>query len=569
MGKAGDYQTISMGSLHTAAIKPDGSLWVWGVNNDGQIGNGADPRDKETYYQYTPVKVLDNVVSVSCGNYHTAAIRGDGSLWVWGSNEYGQVGSSNDTNAIGYTIPIQTTPAKMLDNVAAVSCGDTYTSAIKTDGTLWIWGRRYGSTPVKIMNDVVAVSGEDMLHGVIKKDGTLWMWGVLDTKIGPEGPVEADIWYTNPIKIASNVTDVSCGGMCLAYIKTDGTVWTWGGNSYGQRGDGTMDRHALEEELQPTQVKGLGNAVSINCGKNYAHVAVILADGSLWMWGSNFYGELGNGRAGNAQCDGMVSFPVQTIPIQVMDQAASVFCGSGTTAAIKSDGTLWTWGNNGGNVLGYQGGDRSYSINNGPRDWVQTTPRQVTDFTVKPSGKGAAQPSTPPAPTAAGFTDVRTTDYFADAVQWAVKTDITKGTSAATFSPNQNCSTAQILTFLWRAYGSPEPAGSNPFSDVKDSDYYAKAAAWAYEKGMVSSGIFGGDTPCTRSMAVTYMWKAAGSPFAKAVSFSDVSDSADYANAVAWAVDKGVTSGTSKTTFSPDNICTRGQIVTFLYRNMA
>lgn len=108
-----------------------------------------------------------------------------------------------------------------------------------------------------------------------------------------------------------------------------------------------------------------------------------------------------------------------------------------------------------------------------------------------------------------GFTDVKESDYFADPVVWAVDKKITAGTSATTFSPNQNCTVAQILTFLYRAYGSPRVSVSNPFSDVKSSDYYYWPARWAAEKGMVSGSTFGGNRPCTRSMAVTYMWKAA------------------------------------------------------------
>lgn len=113
-----------------------------------------------------------------------------------------------------------------------------------------------------------------------------------------------------------------------------------------------------------------------------------------------------------------------------------------------------------------------------------------------------------------GFTDVKKSDYFPDPVGWAVDKKITAGTSTTTFSPNTNCTVAQILTFLWRAYGSPKASGSNPFSDVKSSDYFYGAALWAAEKGMVSGGAFGGDRPCTRAMAVNYMWKAAGNPFA-------------------------------------------------------
>lgn len=173
-----------------------------------------------------------------------------------------------------------------------------------------------------------------------------------------------------------------------------------------------------------------------------------------------------------------------------------------------------------------------------------------------------------------GFTDVKENDYFADPVLWAVDKKITAGTSETTFSPNENCTVAQILTFLYRAYGSPSylspfTNAKNPFSDVKRSDYYYDAAQWAYKKGIATGSTFDGDKPCTRAMAVTYMWKAAGSPSAEAASFTDVSADADYAQAVAWAVEKGVTAGTSDTTFSPDSVCTRGQIVTFLHRALA
>lgn len=167
------------------------------------------------------------------------------------------------------------------------------------------------------------------------------------------------------------------------------------------------------------------------------------------------------------------------------------------------------------------------------------------------------------------FADVSADSYYADAVKWAVDRGITTGTSDTTFSPDNTCTRAQILTFLWRAVGSPKAAISNPFGDVKSSDYYYDAALWAYEKGMASGSKFAGDTPCTRALTVEYLWKNAGAPEASAdSSFFDVSANAEYVKAVAWAVANGVTSGTSATTFSPDNICTRGQIVTFLHRTL-
>ena len=178
-------------------------------------------------------------------------------------------------------------------------------------------------------------------------------------------------------------------------------------------------------------------------------------------------------------------------------------------------------------------------------------------------------PSTPVSSTVGGFVDVKESDYFADAVLWAVEKNITSGTSKTTFSPNNTCSNAEILTFLWRANSSPEPTNDNPFTDIKAADYFYKAALWAAEKGIVSGPVFSANTDCTRAMTMEYMWKAAGSPApAGTVDFSDVPADSGYAQAVAWAVEQNITSGTGGGNFSPAATCTRGQIVTFLHRAM-
>ena len=167
------------------------------------------------------------------------------------------------------------------------------------------------------------------------------------------------------------------------------------------------------------------------------------------------------------------------------------------------------------------------------------------------------------------FTDVPADAYFAAPVAWAVKNGITSGTGDNKFSPNQNCTNAQILTFIWRAYGEPEPTVENPFTNAIP-DGYAKAAVWAYEKGMVSGTTFDVDKPCTRAMAMTYLWQAAGSPETEPTGkFTDVDASDPYAQAVAWAVANGITKGATDTTFAPESICQRGQIAVFLYNAVA
>jgi len=176
--------------------------------------------------------------------------------------------------------------------------------------------------------------------------------------------------------------------------------------------------------------------------------------------------------------------------------------------------------------------------------------------------------------TTVGFYDVLYTLYYVEPVKWAAANGITNGTSDYTFSPEDPCTRAQVVTFLWRAAGSPEPKSRvNPFTDVNAGDYYGKAVLWAVEQG-ITNGIdpthFGPDQPCTRAHVVTFLWRSHGKPAAGgATPFTDVEPGAYYADAVRWAVSKNITNGIDATHFGPESTCIRGQIVTFLYRDLA
>lgn len=172
------------------------------------------------------------------------------------------------------------------------------------------------------------------------------------------------------------------------------------------------------------------------------------------------------------------------------------------------------------------------------------------------------------------FTDVKAGEYFYQPVLWAVEKGITSGTSATTFSPNQACTRAQAVTFLWNAAGQPNPASSrNPFTDVKPDAYYYKAVLWAVEKGITSgtsATTFSPNQVCARGQITTFLYKAAGSPSISGNNpFKDVQSGNYFYTPVLWAVKNGITSGTSATAFSPNQACTRGQIVTFLYKYCA
>ena len=171
------------------------------------------------------------------------------------------------------------------------------------------------------------------------------------------------------------------------------------------------------------------------------------------------------------------------------------------------------------------------------------------------------------------FVDVKSDAYYYDAVLWAVQNGITGGKDAAHFAPNETCTRAQAVTFLWRAAGSPAPKSAvNPFTDVKAGSYYYDAVLWAVENGITkgtTDSAFSPNATCTRAQIVTFLWRSQKSPAAGTVNpFTDVAANAYYNSAVLWAVKNGITGGTTATTFSPNNNCTRAQIVTFLYRNV-
>ena len=223
----------------------------------------------------------------------------------------------------------------------------------------------------------------------------------------------------------------------------------------------------------------------------------------------------------------------------------------------------------------------------GGKTYTETIPATGHDFSDRNSptclncgepNPNYVPPYTPPAgpdedgepePVPPVFGDVGEDEYYADAVSWAVNEGITEGTGEGMFSPDNGCSRAEVVTFLWRAAGCPEPDGGGSFSDVAAGSYYEKAVQWAADLGITEgtgSGEYSPELTVTRAQFVTFLWRLAGSPSTNTRPFADVPEGAYYSRAVAWAVANGITDGTGEDTFSPDSPCTRAQVVTFIYR---
>ena len=232
--------------------------------------------------------------------------------------------------------------------------------------------------------------------------------------------------------------------------------------------------------------------------------------------------------------------------------------GSTVTITVKPD-SGYTLG--GITVTDSEGNELSLT-DNGNGAYAFTMPSGKVEIHVTFTEDGSRNP----------FQDVPSDAYYFEAVNWAVANNVTNGTSETTFSPNVGCTRAQVVTFLWRAAGQPEPTeGTNPFTDVKEGTYYYKAVLWAVEKGITngtSETTFDPDETCTRGQIVTFLWRREGKPAPTGANnpFADVKPSAYFGSAVLWAVETGITNGTSETTFEPNEDCTRAQVVTFLFR---
>lgn len=287
-----------------ATVAQAGNPWAWGWNSNGQLGDGT------TLTRTTPVQVsgLTNVVAVAAGagGLYSLAVKSDGTVWVWGDNAYLQ--QANGSNVLRLT-PVQVSG---LTNVVAVAGGGLHSLALRSDGTGWAWGLNNRGqlgdgttttrgTPILVsgMTNVGAVAAGYLHSLALKLDGSLWAWG--DNGHGQLGDgTTLDRTTPVPVNGLTNVVAAAGGLVHSLALKSDGTLWAWGDNSYLQLGDGTN-----VSRLTPVKVSGLTNVVAVAAGN--MHGLAIKSDGTVWAWGDNTFGALGNGTTTNRSTPGQVS----------------------------------------------------------------------------------------------------------------------------------------------------------------------------------------------------------------------------------------------------------------------
>ena len=307
---------VAMSISHTAYIDGEGVLWTWGRNRYGELGNNSQEDSAQ------PVRIMEDVASVSVSDGVTAAVKTDGTLWMWGSNYHGQLGNGGGgtLNIYGTSFDrdsdhyIQLSPVKVLEDVAEVYTANTFTAAITTDGTLWMWGdNQYGHLGNGNRGD--RIDRYDY------------------------------VYQTTPLPVLDEVAAVVIGedADAVAAIRTDGSLWMWGGNQYGQLGlgeDGNaryeVDQGDLPVKIVPYQTvpaEIMTDVAAVSIGAN--HTAAVKKDGTLWTWGSNDYGQLGNG-----------STEASPVPVQVMEGVSGVANAREYYSDVRTEGTLWGWGSN-------------------------------------------------------------------------------------------------------------------------------------------------------------------------------------------------------------------------------
>ncbi|HEX6699542.1 MAG TPA: RHS repeat-associated core domain-containing protein [Gaiellaceae bacterium] len=335
---------IAGGQFHSLAVRNDGTVWAWGYNADGELGNGT------TTNRTTPAQVsgLSGATAVAAGDLHSLALTSGGAVKSWGQNQFGQLGDGTTTNR---TTPVQVSG---LTGVTAVAAGNYHSLALRSDGTVATWGYNGAgelgdgtvttrTTPVTVqgLSGVVAIAGGGLPsfagHSVaLKSDGTVWTWGY--DKHGQLG-IGSTSSTTTPQKVAlTGVTAIAASGDNTYALKSDGTVWAWGDDGYGQLGNTSVRG---SQSTTPVQV-AISGVAAIAAGGT--HALALKKDGTVWGWGNNNTGELGDGGACGKTC---------TTPVQIsLSNVAVLAAGYVHSLAALSDGTVKAWGRNAEGELG-------------------------------------------------------------------------------------------------------------------------------------------------------------------------------------------------------------------------
>ena len=622
-------EQVSLGENHSGAITEDGSLWMWGWNIKGQLGDGT------TEEKHTPVKVMENVKMISLGGYYSGAITKDGSLWMWGSNDRGQLGDG--------TTEDKHTPVKVMENVKEVSLGFFHSGAITEDGSLWMWGdNQYGElgdgtteenhkdAPVKIMENVKTISLATFHSGAITEDGSLWMWG--DNGYGRLGDGTTEEKHT-PVKVMENVKAINLGCFHSGAITEDGSLWMWGGNQYGELGDGTT-----EEKHTPVKIMENVKNVSLSDANDSG---AITEDGNLWTWGWNYWGQLGDGTREDKHT-----------PVKFMENVKAISFSKWYAGLIKEDGSLWMWGQNGYGQLGDGSTkDSEYPINitdqfNQTQQQntaepatniaftdeptanidLQSTPPTTSFKNLNPNGiynfyimkdKEAQQPfdngnllyinqyqaqsdgtlsvnyettgdtSNAEAFVVGGntgdesqemkFKDVSPNDWFYSSVMYVNKNGLMTGLNETEFGPVQSLARAQFAMILYRMNGSPAVDYTNKFKDVSAGIWYTDPIMWASNKGVVtgySNGNFGPGDNINREQMAVMMYRYAktqGYDVSASVELGNYKDGVNVSGfakqAMQWCVAEGIITGKyNGTQLDPQGNAIRAECATIIRR---
>jgi alpha-tubulin suppressor-like RCC1 family protein len=329
--------TVAAGYYHTVVLKGDGTVWTWGYNGYGQLGFGSWASSS------VPVQVigLTSVQAVASGAHHSLALRSDGTIWAWGYNGYGQLGDGTTT---GRNAPVL---VSALTNVIAIAAGDNHSVALRADGTVWTWGYNgYGqlgdgstssrSAPTQVtgLPGVIAVAGGGNHTAVVLTGGAMKSWGRNSNGQLGDGTTSQAV---NPVSVSVvSSIGVTAGGNAssLAVRSIDGTVWAWGYNGFGQLGDGTNTQRL-------TAVAVGASTAAVAAG--FYHSLGLRSDGTVWAWGYNGYGQLG---------DGTVTQRLTAVQTAGLASISAIGAGQYHSVAVGADGSVWTWGANQNSQLG-------------------------------------------------------------------------------------------------------------------------------------------------------------------------------------------------------------------------